>query len=264
MKQIGLVLIIVLIIGAVGCNTFTITGSGGSAITGSGNLATQEMDYSDFTRIDVSNAFRVTITESDSFLVSITLDDNIFEYLDMKQAGDTLYIGLAPNNSYRNTTLRATVNMPELNVVELSGASRGDVNGFSSSDSLTLGASGASSFRIDDMDAGDTKLKISGASKVSGSIYMADGVFDISGASTVELEGSAYDVSMNVSGAGSAKLANFVIANADIELSGASDAKVNVSGRLDIDASGASKLSYSGNPTLGRVSISGFSSLSQD
>ncbi|MFC1926880.1 head GIN domain-containing protein [Chloroflexota bacterium] len=264
MKQIGLVLIIVLIIGAVGCNTFTITGSGGSVITGSGDLETQEMDYTGFTKVDVSHAFWVTVTASDAFFVSITLDDNMFEYLDMKQVGDTLYIGLAPNNSYRNTTLRATVNMPQLYEAELSGASRGDVSGFSSSDSLTLEASGASSFNIDDMVAGNTKLGLSGASKASGSIDMADGIFDISGASTVELEGTAQDVAMNVSGATSVRLADLPVANADIELSGASNARVNVSGKLDIDASGASKLSYRGNPTLGRVSISGFSSLSHD
>lgn len=53
---------------------------------------------------------------------------------------------------------------------ELPGASKGDVSGFSSADSLQLEASGASTLNIDDIKAGNTKFKISGASKVSGAL----------------------------------------------------------------------------------------------
>jgi len=261
MKYIGLVLFIVLLVGAIGCNTI---GYSGSVITGSGNLEIQAMDYRDFTKIDAGYAFSIEVTEADAFSVSITLDDNLFEYLNIGQTGDTLHISLEPNNSYRNSTLRATINMPALREVKLSGASKGDVKWFTSSDNLELAASGASHFELDDIDSGNTKLILSGASKASGSINMADGDFDISGASTVELEGTAQDVSMAASGASTMLLPDFTIANADIELSGASTTRVNVSGTLDISASGASMLVYIGNPTLGRVNISSFSTLRQD
>ncbi|MFC1963498.1 head GIN domain-containing protein [Chloroflexota bacterium] len=265
MKRISIVLVLLLllaiVLGSIGCNT---SYWNEHAIKGSGNPETQEMDYSEFTKIDVSNTFDVDIIEDDSFFVSITIDDNMFEYLEVTQSGDTLYIGLAPNNSYRDITLRATINMPALRELELSGASRGEVQGFSSSDTLELEASGASRFNLDDIGAGNTKLILSGASKASGIINMADGNFDISGASTVELEGTAHAVSLDASGASTSLLPDFIIANADIELSGASTARVNVSDTLDIDASGASALIYIGNPTLGRVNISGFSNLRRD
>jgi len=51
--------------------------------------------------------------------------------------------------------------------------------------------------------------------------------------------------------------------DAEINLSGASDATINASGRLDGDLSGASKLSYVGNPTLGSINTSGGSTISQ-
>jgi len=48
-----------------------------------------------------------------------------------------------------------------------------------------------------------------------------------------------------------------------MHLSGASDATVNASGRLDGNLSGASRIIYMGNPTLGSVSASGGSTISQ-
>jgi len=221
------------------------------------------MDYSDFTGIETGHAFEVDITKADSFFVSITLDDNLFEYLDIAKIGDTLHIRLEPNVNYRETTQRATITLPDLRKLELSGASRADVSGFSSTDSLQLEASGASFLSIENVEAGNTRFNISGASRVSGSIVIADGDFDVSGASIVELEGTAHDVSMDISGASTARLADFAVSNAGIELSGASNATVNVNGRLDVIASGASHLEYVGNPTLGEIDTSGGSTVSQ-
>jgi hypothetical protein len=49
--------------------------------------------------------------------------------------------------------------------------------------------------------------------------------------------------------------------NVDVEASGASRAEVNASGRLDAEASGASTVLYSGDPTLGRTNTSGASTI---
>jgi hypothetical protein len=256
------------VVGSIACDdddesTPTPVSPGVTEVVGSGNLEAKEFDFSGLTRVAVAHAFQVDITRADSFFVSITLDDNLFEYLDIKKIGDTLHIGLETDVTYRKTTQRATITMPDLRRLELSGASRGDISGFSSAHSLWLEASGASYLSIENVEAGDTQFNISGASRVSGNIEIADGNFDVSGASTVELEGAAHDVLMDVSGASTMRLADFAVTNAGIELSGASKATVNVSSRLDIDASGASRLDYLGNPTLGTVSVSGESTIRQ-
>lgn len=255
-------LIVSLLVFTVSCVT-VVTPESGTYVSGSGNLETREMDYSDFTRINVGDAFQVEITRADDYFVSITLDDNLFEYLDIEKRGDTLYIGMAPNYNYRHSTRQAIITMPNLGGLGLSGASKGAISGFSSVDSLQLEASGASFLNINDVKAGNTRFNISGASTVSGSIEIADGDFDVSGASTVELEGTAKDVSMEISGASSIKLEDFRVVNADVELSGASNATINASGRLDADVTGASRLNYIGNPTLGSITTSGGSTISQ-
>jgi hypothetical protein len=159
--------------------------------------------------------------------------------------------------------LKAKVTIPQLRGLEFSGATRGTVSGFNSTENLDIQVSGASSLDLVDISAGDVKFEVSGASKVTGNIAATDTDFDISGATTVQLEGSAIDIVVDASGASRAKLAAFLVDNADVTLSGASSCTVNLDGKLDADLSGASELEYIGEPTMGTINTSGGSSLSK-
>jgi len=233
-------------------------------VPGSGNLVTQEFNFSDFTRVGVGHAFEVEVVQADSYRVSITADDNLFEYIRVSKAGKTLKIGIKPTIGPVSGTLRAEITMPQLYGLELSGATHGTVKGFSSSEDFDLELSGASSLDISDMAADDIKFELSGASGVSGDITASgDARFDLSGASKVELEGSASDVVIDAGGASRVELAAFTVNNADVDLSSASHGTVNLDGRLDVHLSGASKLSYIGEPTMGNIRMSGSSTLSK-
>ena len=234
-----------------------------AVVTGSGDLETREMDFSGFTELEVGYAFEVEISAGASYSVTITVDDNLFQHLDVSQTGETLHIGLKGNTGCRNCTLRAAVTMPQIVAVELSGASSGTIGGFSTSDSLDVDLSGASSLDMTDMDVGVADLHLSGASNISGSIDTDDVAFDLSGASSLELEGSGGDASISASGASHGGLEGFQVEDADVQFSGASTGTVNASGTLDVDLSGASVLYYVNSPTLGSVNISGASSLQQ-
>ena len=237
----------------------------GPNVTGSGKMATWDFDYRDFTKVEAGYAFDVDIAKADSYLISVTADDNLYEYLDISKRGDTLHIRLKPNYNYnyRNITRKATINLPDLEKLGLSGASEAKVNGFSSSHAVYFELSGASKADISNITAGNTNFKLSGASKASGSIAMADGIFELSGASSLKLEGSANDIDIGASGASHVGLSGFSIVDATVNLRGASNATINASGRLDGDLSGASKLYYIGNPTLGSIRTSGGATISQ-
>ena len=214
-----------------------------TTITGSGNVVTQEEAFTGFDKVDVSHAFTVDISQGESFRVVVRVDDNLVEHLEVVKQGDTLKIGLEPTpfRNVRDATMEAEVTMPELTGLELSGASDVTITGFKSSKMLDVKLSGASSLR-GDIEAGDAR-------------------FDLSGASSVTLSGSAQDVTIDASGASVVDLADFPVADADVEASGASSATVNPSGSLDADASGASHVYYVGDPTLGKIDTSGASSV---
>ncbi len=233
-----------------------------NVVVGSGSLTTQELDFADFTKIEISHVFQARVTRSDSFSVSITVDENVLEYVTVRRSGDTLLVYLESGCTYIRTTKIIEITMPRLDRMSLSGASQGEVSGFRSSNPLELEASGASSFNVDDVKAGDTTFEISGGSYVLGDIEIAGGVFNVSGASGVDLEGYAGDVSIVASGASRVDLADFSVSSATVSVSGASVAIVNASDSIEGNVSGASLLTYLGNPALD-INKSGDSTINQ-
>ncbi len=231
-------------------------------IIGSGNLVTEGMDFSDFTIVEVGTAFEVEIAQSSSYSVDITADDNLFDYIRVSKTGDKLEILLKSGYSYHSVTLRAEITMPELYELELSGATSGTVEGFSSAHKFVLDISGASSLDLVDMSAGDIEIDLSGASTVNGGITSSgDARFTLSGSSTIELEGAANDMRINAGGASHLELSDFPVHNANVNLSGASHTTLNLDGRLDANLSESSHLLYTGEPTLGDIDTSGGSTV---
>ncbi len=243
-KHVLLTLIVMVPLVSACCGLPDLSGlipASGDVIQGSGTLVTEEFDLSGFDMVDVSHAARVTISQGDTFSVVVSIDDNVLEYLQVEKQGSTLKIGLDPRHNYRDTRATAEVTMPELTGLALSGASRGTIGGFKSSRDLNVDASGAS--------------------RLSGDIEAGDARFELSGASRVTLTGSAEDLVIGASGGSTVDLADFLVADANVEASGASDVTVNASGRLDVDASSGSRVTYLGSPTLGTIDSSSGSSV---
>lgn len=213
-----------------------------STVRGSGRTETKSFDLAGFTKLNVSNAFTVAVTQSEAYKVEVTVDDNLIDRLDVRVSGDTLHIGFKPGtNTLGYATTKAAVTMPELVGLELSGATTSTISGFSSRKSLDV--------------------EVSGASTLKGDIACGDARFEVSGASRAELTGAAQDLRVNASGASTAALDDFPAADADVEVSGASHATVNVSGRLKATASGASTILYTGDPTSVVKNTSGASTV---
>ncbi len=105
-------------------------------------------------------------------------------------------------------------------------------------------------------------LEISGASKVSLSdLKNAALAVNSSGASKISLAGETSKLTIDVSGASKIDAENLRTEDAAIDASGASHVSVNVSGTLRADASGATKIIYSGSPRNVEKKTSGASSV---
>jgi hypothetical protein len=228
------------------------------------NTITREEDYRDFTSVNVDSAFEVEITPSDSYSIVITADNTIMEYIQVRKSGATLIISLPPNILIQDEILKAEITMPVLYTVRFSGATNGRATGFNSTNQLTITLSEASSL-YSDIGAGHVDINIDGASHLTGRITTSsDARFRIAGASTVELTGEARNLQVTeCSGASSLQLSNFPVTNTNIRLSGASSATIRLDGRLDANLSGASHLTYIGDPTMGNIVTSGGSDISK-
>lgn len=214
------------------------------AIEGSGDLVTETYDFSGFTGIELSHTFDATITGSDVFAVSITFDDNLRDVLELEVRGSTLFLGLESGTSTRRATLEATIAMPLLESLELSGATSAEIS------------------RLEPMEV--LELRASGASRIVGDIDTPQLDAELSGASSMRLDGYAGEATLDASGASSFDLFDLEIERAELDLSGASSAEVFVSEELGpVDVSGASRLRYDGSPMLSDVSTSGGSSVDE-
>jgi hypothetical protein len=211
-------------------------------LVGSINLTTKDMDLAGFNAIDASSAFQVDVTQSDKFAVSVTTNDNAWDWMDVRVDGQTLRLALKPGLSINNVTLRAKVSMPKLAALDLSGASRATLTGFKSSDPLKMQLSGAGQVTSNLLQAGDMTLNLSGASRAN-------------------LQGSASSLRVDASGASLADLNGFTVDKANVQLSGASRTTLDVKESLDYDISGASNLTYTGDAKNGRTQSSGASSV---
>jgi hypothetical protein len=104
----------------------------------------------------------------------------------------------------------------------------------------------------------------SGASKVSlAGVKNSALHVDTSGASKVKIEGETAEITVEVSGASNVDAESLKAKTADVDASGASSVNVFVTERLVSDASGASRISYSGNPTSVEKKTSGASRVNQ-
>ena len=224
-------------------------------VKGSGDVITRERSFSDFTYVEIGSAFEVEVTKSGSYLVSITADDNLFEYIEVSMEDETLKILLTPGYNYSGATLKAGITMPELSGLRLYGATKGMLTGFKSSNALDLELAGASSLDMD-IITGDTTLRMSGATGVTGKLNARYTEFEILEASRIELAGSANKMNLRASGASKLDLADFPLDQASVTLSGASETTIKVNGKLDVALTGASRLYYDGNPVIGDITIS--------
>ena len=214
-----------------------------STLVGSGEIVTIEESYDAFSAVDINHAFRANVEQGETYRVVIRVDDNLLDKVRVTKDGSVLRIGLEPDQigGLSEVTLEADITMPELRGIEVGGASRAEITGFSSSDTLVVDVSGASSL-FGDIEAGDTSVNASGAGRV-------------------ELAGRGGDLLLDASGGSSVDLSQYPVFDATIDLSGASSASIFVEGTLNASASGASNVKYLGDPTLGSVVTTGASSI---
>jgi RNA polymerase sigma factor (sigma-70 family) len=210
-------------------------------IVGSGKLETKMFDVADFSAVGASAAFNLEVTRGDKYSVSVTADDNLFEVIKVEKKDAALQVSMTDITEVETKNpMRVVIAMPSLKSVDMSGACNCTLKGFETK--------------------GEFVAKLSGASSISGSIKAESVKLDLSGASKVQLEGSAKNGTVRCSGASSAKLKDFNLDSANVHLSGASHAVVNCKSMLDFDVSGASNLKYLGDPKIGKKETSGVSS----
>ena len=209
----------------------------------SDHITTQEYSFSNYDRIETESAFAVYINFSDTEeKIEIEANDNLHDHMEVRKESGTLIIGFRNNVGINGpVTLNAYITTRK-------------VTGYS--------ASGASRFFVEnDINDENASIFLSGASRFTGDLNVDHLSVDISGASIVDISGSANTADIRGSGASSFGNYEFITDYLNINFSGASHAVLTVTGDMDVTASGASLIRYKGPATINSQNISGGSQL---
>lgn len=189
-------------------------------IKGSGTAKTETRNISGFKEIKVRGALNVEVVAQKDFSVTVEADDNLLEHVKTEIDNGALEIWSEGKISPK-TKINVKVSMPEINSVDIAGASNAVVSNVKS-DSIKVEASGASKIKIDG-EAVSLKSEANGASKIDAE--------------------------------------NLRVENAEVEANGASKAIVQAINEVKAEANGASTIYYTGDPKNVTQHSSGASSV---
>ena len=245
--------------------------------TPGGEIETRQYNFTEFTRIAIRSDFTYEIKQADTYSISITADRNVLEDLRVTKEGQTLDIGIGfpgvASTFKLDSNRKVVITMPELQGLDSTGATYGTITGFKSDEDLDITVSRASTVELDDIAAGDSIFDVSGGStvkirdlyvgditfiidrdnEVTGDIKAKDMDLKVSKSSEIQLKGLADNLTINGSGDSHIKLSGLEVENANVTLSGASEATINLTGSLNYDLRTGASLEYIGEPTFGSI-----------
>ena len=204
----------------------------GKRIIGDGNIKTETRSPGQFDGVDVSGSIDLYVMTDSNRSVKIEADQNLLEYIEVFTKADKLIVRNRNGFNLRpSRDIKVYVSSPVYRTLELSGAC--DIysqNQLASNDEISLDMSGSCDGKLD--------LK---APKIT---------TDLSGACNIEIKGETKDFTAGGSGSVGFKCFNLLAENVNVDISGAGDAEVYASTKLDVDVSGAAGVKYKGNASV--------------
>jgi hypothetical protein len=223
MKILRLLTVAVAILGISACSQGQIR----KTVHGNNNVVTKERSAEHFTGIRVSSGIDVYLTQGNNEKISVEADENLHEYILTEVRGGVLNV-YTDANIRDAERKRVHVTMKEINSIKTSSA--GDVYGETpvKTDRLELSAS----------SAGNIKLEV----------FAEEINADISSSGDLTITGEAEKLDADLSSAGDLNAYDLKVKEADVSVSSAGDADINVSEKIIARASSAGDINYKGDP----------------
>ncbi len=208
---------------------------------------TKKYQLGNFQKLELGSDFEVIVTKGNSCQVVAFGRSEDLEKLEVEVEAGTLKFDMDAAWSWWGYTknhkkIRLAITMPRLKAADFSGASHVKLIGFTDEEQMNLNISGAS--KLDAKSLNADKL-----------------VLELSGASHVQSSGRVGKLEAGLSGASHLNAQELMSRDVDIEASGASHVQISVQKTMQVNASGASKIEYAGNPLNLSKDLSGASTV---
>lgn len=208
----------------------------------------QQRTVGSFTKIKVSNAFDVYLSQGNETGVVVSASETEFrDRIKTSVSNGTLQVQFESDGNFwkkwknHKMNLKVYISFKELETLTVGGACNVHV--------------------MNAINADDLKINLSGASDMKGKLAVKNLMVDISGASDFTVSGAADKLKISASGASDFKGFDLAVATCDADASGASSVQVTVNKSLTAQASGASDIAYKGDGSVLNIKTSGASSI---
>lgn len=194
---------------------------------GNKKVVKETRDLPAFHSINAGGALEITLQLSEKQMVELETDENLMDNVKTNVKNGVLFI---KSTTLKNpTVLKAKIQMTDLKQIWASGATEISSASLMKLDKLEVVGSGATSIDLElDVETLQTEA---------------------SGAADLILRGKAVNHTIEASGAASVQAKSLVTTNTNYNVSGASDAHLNVTGELIGDQKGVAEVTYMGNPS---------------
>lgn len=198
-------------------------------VTGNGNVITRERNTGSFDGLVVSTGIDVYLKQGENYKISVEADENLHDYIITEVKGNVLHVYSDANIRHAEKKV-AYITMKDIRSVKTSSA--GDVTGETpvKAQNLELSASSAGNIKLD-VTADELEVNISSSGDIT-------------------LTGETGILDADLSSAGDLNAHDLIAREAEISVSSAGDAEINVTERLTARASSAGDINYSGNPKM--------------
>ncbi len=205
-------------------------------ITGEGDVQEKSIDVSGFDEIEVGSIIQVYLRTDSTYSLKVSAQGNLHEHIRISVEGSVLEIDTEGQIS-SSEPIKVWVSAPRIQALSSSGASHIVGQNLIETEELSLDLSGASGIELE--------------------LAVQSLECELSGASELRLKGSGEETDLNGSGASKCYGHDYLTRIAQVDLSGASFAEMEVSESLEGKISGAGKMNYRGSPVQVDLNLSG-------
>lgn len=228
---------------------------GGKIIKGNGNIITRNIDVTAFNEISTSLPATVNFTIADNFSCTVSVDENLFDYLDIKVKDNELLMGKRKDD--KNINLKVTqfvieVTAPSLENINLAGSGTFNANSPLEAEKFEANVAGSGDIVFNKtVTVQKIELNVAGSGDLACNELIADKLdCNIAGSGDLKVvSGTVREAEAGVAGSGDIVL-TCDIENLDANIAGSGDIKARVSGKLTYGIIGSGDIGYYGNPVL--------------
>lgn len=200
-------------------------------VKGNGNITTSNRSEGNFDAVKAAGSFDVFFSQAETNAIRIEADENLMKYIETSVEDGVLRIRTKSGINIRpSQDIKVYVRSPKYRSVSLSGSGNMVAETkITSTEKIKVSIAGSGDIKLQEVDAPQIDVNISGSGKAEGF-------------------GNTRDLDIDVAGSGDVMMKDLKAENAKISIAGSGNVWLFASIKLDVRVAGGGDIHYYGNP----------------